>query len=195
MEQKTISIELREKTGKGAARKLRVVGLVPAVVYGKGMEPATVTLNAKELQKAVAGESGQNTLITLQGGGSLDGVTVIVADLLKSPLKADLLHVDLHKINLDEKIHVHVPVAIVGTAAGVKSGGLLDVVKHSFDVECLPALIPDHIVVDVTDLAIGHSIHVGDLVLPVGVKVLDDPRASIVSVLGRAKEEAASEEA
>ncbi|RNC68345.1 MAG: 50S ribosomal protein L25 [Desulfuromonadales bacterium] len=194
MEQKTMSIEVREKAGKGVARKLRVQGLVPGVVYGKGMEPVAVTVNAKELKGAMSGEGGHNNLINLQGGGSLDGVTVIVADVKKTALKGEFVSVDLHKINLAEKVRVHVPVAIVGRAAGVKDGGMLDVVLHSLDLECLPAMIPEHVEVDVTTLTIGHSIHVGDLALAAGIRVLDDPKASIVSIHGRAKEPVAAEE-
>jgi large subunit ribosomal protein L25 len=118
----------------------------------------------------------------------------MVADLQRSSIKGEPVHVDLHKVSLTEKVRIHVPVAIVGTAAGVREGGLLDVVMHSLDVECLPTSIPERLEVDVTDLALGHAIHVGELPLPAGIKVLDDPKASIVSVLGRAKEEAAPAE-
>ncbi|WP_298433791.1 50S ribosomal protein L25 [Geobacter sp.] len=195
MEQKTISIEVREKSGKGIARKLRAQGRVPGVVYGKGIEPVAVSLDEKELMASMVGEGGINALFMLQGGGSLNGATVMIADLQKPSLRLGVNHVDLHKVSLTEKVRVHVPVAIVGTAAGVREGGLLDVVMHALDVECLPTAIPEHIDVDVTALALGHAIHVGDLALPAGVKVLDDPKASIVSVLGRAKEEAAVSEA
>uniref|UniRef100_A0A831XE50 Large ribosomal subunit protein bL25 n=1 Tax=Geobacter metallireducens TaxID=28232 RepID=A0A831XE50_GEOME len=195
MQQKTMSIELREKVGKGVARKLRAKGRVPGVVYGKGIEPVAVSVDAKELAGAIVGEGGHNNLITLQGGGSLNGSTVIVADIQKAALKGTFVSVDLHKINMDEKVRVHVPVALVGTAAGVKEGGMLDVVMHSVDLECLPTQIPEHIEVDVTGLAIGHAIHVGELTLPAGVKALDDPKATIVSIHGKAKEPAATEEA
>lgn len=195
MQQKTMSIELREKVGKGVARKLRANGRVPGVVYGKGVEPVAVSVSAKELAGAIAGEGGRNNLITLQGGGSLNGSVVIVADLQKAALKGTFVSVDLHKINMDEKVRVHVPVALVGTAAGVKEGGMLDVVMHSVDLECLPAQIPEHVEVDVTGLAIGHAIHVGELTLPAGVKALDDPKATIVSIHGKAKELVATEEA
>lgn len=195
MQQKTMSIELREKVGKGVARKLRANGRVPGVVYGKGVEPVAVSVSAKELAGAIAGEGGRNNLITLQGGGSLNGSVVIVADLQKAALKGTFVSVDLHKINMDEKVRVHVPVALVGTAAGVKEGGMLDVVMHSVDLECLPAQIPEHVEVDVTGLAIGHAIHVGELTLPAGVKALDDPKATIVSIHGKAKEPVATEEA
>lgn len=195
MQQKTMSIELREKVGKGVARKLRANGRVPGVVYGRGAEPVAVSVDAKELAGAIVGEGGRNNLITLQGGGSLNGNTVIVADLKKAALKGTFVSVDLHKINMNEKVRVHVPVALVGTAAGVKDGGMLDVVMHSLDLECLPAQIPEHVEVDVTDLAIGHAIHVGELVLPAGVKALDDPKATIISIHGKAKEPVVAEEA
>ncbi|HEY6874459.1 MAG TPA: 50S ribosomal protein L25 [Geobacteraceae bacterium] len=194
MDQRVLNVELREKTGKGICRQLRAKELVPGVVYGKGMEPVAVTVNPRELAAAIAGEGGLNHLITLKGGGVLDGNVTIVADLLKDPIKGTLRHVDLHKINLAEKVRVEVALNLVGTAAGVKEGGLLDFAMHAVEVECLPNQIPGHIDVDVTELTIGHSIHVGDLKLPAGVKVLADSKASVVSVLGKAKEEAPAAE-
>jgi large subunit ribosomal protein L25 len=191
MEQIVLNVELREKTGKGVCRQLRLKGLIPGVVYGKGMESVPVTVNPKELAAAIAGEGGQNHLITLKGGGTLDGNVIIVADLLKDPLKGFLRHADLHKIDLTEKVRIEVAISLVGTPIGVTEGGLLDFAMHSVEVECLPNLIPEHIEVDVTDLTIGRSIHVGDLKLPAGVKVLDDSRGSIVSVLGMVREAAA----
>jgi len=191
MEQIVLNVELRDGTGKGKCRQLRSKGLIPGVVYGKGMETMPVTVNPKELAVAIAGEGGQNRLITLKGGGALDGNVIIVAELLKDPLKGFLRHVDLHKIDLAEKVRVEVAISLVGTPIGVKEGGLLDFAMHAVEVECLPNLIPGHIDVDVTDLTIGHSIHVGDLKLPAGVKVLEDSRASIVSILGKVREEEA----
>ena len=191
MGQTVLNVELRDKTGKNVCRRVRSEGLIPGVVYGKGMETVPVTVNPKELSAAIAGEGGQNRLITLKGGGALDGKVIIVAELLKDPLKGFLRHVDLHKIDLTEKVRVEVAISLVGTPIGVKEGGLLDFAMHAVEVECLPNLIPGHIDVDVTDLTIGHSIHVGDLKLPAGVKVLEDSRASIVSVLGMVREAAA----
>ena len=191
MEQRELAVELRSKVGKGISRQLRKNGLIPAVVYGKGMDAVAVSVNPRELNAALAGEGGHNNLLTLKGGESLNGNVVIVADLLRDPLKGTPLHVDLHKINLTEKIKVEVPINLVGVAAGVIAGGLLDFAMHSVAVECLPTQIPEHIDVDVTGLTIGHSIHVGDLTAPAGVKVLEDSRASVVSVLGKAMEEAA----
>jgi len=189
MERRELTVELRSKTGKGISRQLRAQGLIPGIVYGKGMEAVAVSVNPRELNAAIAGEGGHNNLLTLKGGEGLDGNVVIVADLLRDPLKRKAMHVDLHKINLTEKIKVEVPINLVGTAAGVIAGGLLDFAKHVIEVECLPTQIPEHIDVDVTELTINHSIHVGDLVIPAGVKVLDDSRAAIVSILGKSKEE------
>ena len=193
MEQKVLKIELRSRTGKGISRQLRRQGLVPAVVYGKGIDAVPVSLNPKELAEAIAGE-GRNRLMALQGGGSLDGSLVLVAEILHGALKREIMHVDLHRINLTEKVRVKVPVNLVGTAAGVKEGGLLDFAMHEVEVECLPTQIPGRLDVDVTGLAIGHSFHVSDLQLPAGVKVLEDAKANVVCVLGRAREEAAAGE-
>ncbi len=195
MERRELTVELRSGTGKGISRKLRNRGLIPGVVYGKGMDPVPVSVNPKELSAAVAGEGGHNNLLTLNGCDALNGNVVIVADLARNPLKGNAIHVDLHKINLTEKIKVAVPINLVGTAAGVTAGGLLDLAKHTIEVECLPTQIPEHIDVDVTELTVGHSIHVGDLKVPEGIKVLDDSKASVVSILGKAKEETAEAEA
>ena len=183
MSQQVLSIELREKVGKGICRKLRSASKIPGVVYGKGMESVPVTVSPRELNAATAGEGGLNNLITLSGGGALDGVTVIVSDLQKDCLKGTPTHVDLHKISMTEKLRVTVPVSFVGTAIGVKAGGLLDPLMHEIEVECLPGNIPDHIEVIVRNLAVGEAFHVSDLVLPEGVKVLTDAKASLVTIL------------
>ena len=191
MEKRELKVELRTKTGKNISRQLRAQGLIPGVVYGKGVEPTPVTVNPKELETVTAGEGGRNALITLAGAGALNGETVIVADTLLDAIKGNVRHVDLHKINLAEKVRVKVGVNLVGTPAGVKDGGLLDFAMHAMEIECLPNQIPEHIDVDVTALTIGHSIHVGDVTVPAGIKVLEDPKASIISILGKAREEAA----
>ncbi len=191
MEQKELKVEVRSKTGKGISRQLRLAGMIPGVVYGKGMASVPVAVNPKELGMAIAGEGGHNNLIVLKGGGSLDGNTVIVADILRGALRNEMKHVDLHKINLTEKVKVDVRIRLVGASIGVKNGGLLDVAMHSVEVECLPTQIPDHIDLDIATLNIGHSLHVSDLNVPTGVKVLDDPKASIASVLGKTKDETA----
>jgi large subunit ribosomal protein L25 len=195
MEQKVLNIELRSKTGKGISRRLRKQGLIPAVVYGKGIDSVPVTINPKELASAIAGEGGRNKLITLKADGPLGGSLVIVADLFRDNLKGTLLHADLHKITLEEKVKVPVQVSLVGTSIGVKEGGLLDFAMHTIEVECLPAQIPEHLEVDVTNLKIGDSFHVSDLQVPEGIRVHEDPKATVVNILGKSREEETPAEA
>lgn len=190
MQQKQMNVELRTKTGTGASRRLRNADMVPGVVYGKGVDPITVTIKNRDLQDAISGAGGQNNLITLIGAGSLDQNIAIVADIQRDPIKRTFKHVDLHRINPNEKIRITVPVVLKGTAIGVKEGGLIDLAHHELHVECLPGNIPDGIIIDVTDLKIAHSIHVSEIQLPEGIVILDQPKIPVVSVLGRAKEEA-----
>ena len=188
MQQTQLNVELRSKTGKGISRQLRSADMVPGVVYGKGMDPMAVSIKYRELRAAMAGEGGQNNLITLIGGGSLDQSMAIIVDLQRDAIKGTYRHVDLHRINMTEKLRVTVPVVLKGTAIGVKEGGLLDLAHHELHVECLPGNIPDHIEIDITSLAVAHSIHVNEILPPDGVKILDNPKTPVVSVLGRAKE-------
>jgi len=194
MSQNEISLQLRTLTGKNSCRRLRAEGLLPGVVYGKGIEPTPVTLSPKELSAALSGESGQNTLLSIKGCGPLEGSMVIVTEILRDALKRTAKHVDFHKLDMSVKVRVHVPVKLMGTAAGVKEGGMLDFPTHSLDIECLPGMIPESIDVDITQLTIGHSIHVSDLKLAAGVKVMLDSRASIVSILGKTKDDAPAAE-
>lgn len=194
MQQKQMNVELRSKTGKGISRQLRCADRVPGVVYGKGMDPMPVSVSCGDLQAAMAGEGGQNNLITLVGGGSLDQSMAIIADLQRDAIKGTYKHVDLHCIDMNEKLRLTVPVVLKGSAIGVKEGGLLDFSHHTLHVECLPSNIPDHIEIDVTNLAISHSIHVSEIKLPDGVKIVDNPKTPVVSILGRVTDEEETEE-
>lgn len=183
-----LNVEIRNKTGKGVCRQLRIAGRIPGIVYGKGFTSTAVSINQREFLKTI--EGSQNSLITLKGDGVVNDAVVIVATLLRDPLKGTPRHVDLHKVNMDEKVRVDVKIRLKGTAKGVKDGGMLEFVKHTIEIECLPALIPAHIDVDVTALTIGHSIHLADIQLPANVKLMDDPKTSVVSILGKVKEDA-----
>jgi large subunit ribosomal protein L25 len=163
--------------------------MIPGVVYGKGLDPVAVSIKYRDLQDAISGAGGQNNLITLVGGGSLDQNIAIVADMQRDAIKRTIKHVDLHRINPNEKLRITVPVVLTGTAIGVKEGGLLDLAHHELHIECLPGNIPDNITIDVTELKIAHSIHVSEITVPEGIVILDQPKIPVVSVLGRAKEE------
>ena len=193
MNMNELNVELRNKAGKNVSRQLRSAGKIPGIVYGKGFDSTSVSINQRELLKTI--EGSENSLITLKGEAPVNGAVVIVAKILRDALKGTPRHVDLHKVNMDEKVRVEVKVRLKGIAKGVKDGGMLEFVKHTVEVECLPAMIPAHFDVDVTALTIGHSIHVAEVQLPANVKLLDDPKASIVSIIGKVKEEAPAEEA
>lgn len=188
MSMKELNFELREKTGKGICRQLRTAGRVPAVVYGKGFTSTAISLDQRELLKAVSGDGGKNSLITLNGSDPVNGAVVIVENMLLHPIKGTPRHVDLHKVTYGQKMRVEVNIKLVGTAKGVKDGGLLEFLKHSVSIECLPRQIPAHIDVDVTKLTIGHSIHASELQLPENARLLDSGDATIVSIIGKALE-------
>lgn len=190
MNKTQMKIETRISTGKGVSRKLRAAGRIPGIVYGRGVEPMPVSLEPKALNAAIAGEGGLNNLITLEGGGVLDKVVVIVADIQRNVLKRTPEHVDLHRVNMTEVIRVNVPVNLLGIAPGVKEGGIMDVHHHTLHIECLPTQIPEHIEVDLSNLQIGQAIHVEEVTLPSGTKCLDNPMTVIVGVQGKAKENA-----
>jgi large subunit ribosomal protein L25 len=179
-----LAVEVRESRGKGAARKLRAVGQAPAVVYGRGKSPIPITLSPKALDRIIkTHHAGLNALIDLKGDGDLAGRTVMVKDLLREPIKGDILHVDLLEVDLKAQIEVSVPVHLHGTPHGVTMGGLLDHSLHHVDIICAVGSIPDEFVIEVSHLDIGDSIIVSEIPLPEGAEMQtpeDLPVASIV---------------
>jgi large subunit ribosomal protein L25 len=176
-----VEAKLREASDKNAARRLRTTGMIPAVLYGAKKEPRAVSVDPKQILRILHSASGHNTIFDL----NLDGeqTKAMVVDWQYEPLRGKLLHVDLKRIAMDQKMRLSVPVVMQGEARGVKlEGGLLDVVVREVHIECLPSDIPSHIDVDVTDLGHGQAIRVADLPQNAAVKYLDDPDAVIVHV-------------
>ena len=188
-----LEVQAREKTGKGVARKLRVAGQIPAVLYGGGRPAFSLSLNPLQLHKVLHGsEMGMNTLIDLKvsGHAELDGKTVMVRDLQRDPVKGTFIHADLYEVDLSQKIEVQVPLHLAGKSKGVEfAGGILDHALREIEVRCLPRAIPDEFVVDVTELDLGDSLHVRDIALPAGVELISDGDLSLVSVVAPVKEE------
>lgn len=182
----------RATRGKNEARRVRVSGRIPAVVYGAFKEPVSISLNPKDITKIIHSKTGHNSIFDL----NIDGVEktpVIVADEAYDPIKGNLLHIDLRRIDLTRKLRVSVPVHVSGESKGVKQqGGVLDVVTRSVEIECIPDDIPNQFDVNVTDLMIGDAIRVADLPLKEGVRVLTSGDAVIAHVVG-IREEAAPE--
>lgn len=193
MAQSQLSVVPRAGTGKGSARALRRAGLVPGVVYGKGLAACTVAVDPKALKQAIATEAGWNTLITLQGDGPFDGKVVILKDLQVHPLRRDMTHIDFQAVDLNQKVHVMVPVHVVGKSLGEKAGGQLHIVRHELEVVCLPTDIPTSINIEVAALNIGDVVHIEDVALPAGTEVPHEVNFTVITVTGhKAEEEAAA---
>lgn len=195
----SLAVQVRpdDERGKGAARRLRVAGLIPGVVYGGGRETVAITLNAVDLDKLIReSEAGVNTLIDLTGASQVDGRTVLVKDLQRDPVLGRLLHADMYEIDLDAQIRVAVPIHLKGIAVGVTMGGLIDHALRVVELDCLPSAIPDEIIVDVEALEQGQSVHVSDLILPEGVELHTQGDIPVVSVVApKIEEEPTLEEA
>jgi large subunit ribosomal protein L25 len=192
MAQTELNVTLREGIGKGGARSLRRQGLIPAVVYGKGMDSCALSVSPKDLEAAIGTEAGWNALITLKGEGAFNGQVVILKDLQVDPVRGDVLHADFQAIELGKKVHVMVPVHPQGKSEGEKQGGNLELIRHELEVVCLPSAIPSAIDIDVSALKIGDVVHVDELVLPEGVEVPHDVNFTVLTIKGR-KEEAVEE--
>ena len=189
MAKSVLNVETRVRTGKGGSRKVRQDGLVPAVVYGKGVEALNLRLDPKALQKAVATEAGWNTLITLKGDGPFDGLVVILKDMQIDAIRRNPMHVDFLAIDLKKTLAVMVPVQPVGKSKGEIEGGTLQLVRHEVEVYCLPTNIPTSLEIDVTALNIGEVVHIDELSLPEGVESQHDVNFTVLTVVGRMAEE------
>lgn len=179
----SLEAELRSQTGKGAAHKIRREGKIPATVYGAHQGPVNVTVDPKTVASILHSESGHNTIVQIQIHGG-ETASAMIVDWQRDPVKGKLLHVDLKRIAMNEVMRVKVPVVTRGEAYGVKTqGGILEQVTREVEVECLPGQIPEHLYVDVAELAIGQSLRVGDLRLDAGVRLLMDADRVIVHVI------------
>ena len=175
----------REEKGKELNKKLRSAGLVPAVVYKKGEDTLSLKIANKDLFKALHTEAGENVIIKLHVDGAKKkrDRTVVLKEVQKDPIKDHLLHVDFQEISLTETLKVKVPIVAKGEAIGVKQdGGVLQHVLWEAEVECLPTNIPEKIEIEVSDLKIGDALHVKDVQVPEGVKILDDLEGVVFSV-------------
>lgn len=191
METVQLSVELREGHGKGVARKVRAKGMVPGIIYGKGLENILIEVHPKEVLKALSGSAGMNALIEVQVPKH-GKITAMVKDYQADIITRKFTHLDFVKVDLQQKIRVDVPVQIVGKAEGVKEGGILELVRREISVVCLPTAIPKGIEVEVSHLKIGQSIHIDDLKLPEGVEVPREVNFTIVSVVAPQAEEVAA---
>ncbi len=189
------SITATPRTGtfnKGFARRVRMQGLIPAVVYGAGIDSMAVTVDPKVITKVLYSDSGHNTIfdLAIEGAAAAKGMIV---DWQNEPIKGHLLHVDIKRIAMDKMMRVSVAVNLVGSPVGVKvGGGILSQVLHEVELECLPGNIPSHIDVDVSELEINGAVHISDLPHSDDMKFLGNV-TDLVAHVTVMKEEAATE--
>ncbi|HEX4274878.1 MAG TPA: 50S ribosomal protein L25 [Bryobacteraceae bacterium] len=179
-----VTAEARDSRGKNEARRVRVSGRIPAVIYGAFQDPRAVSLNPKDILRIIRSKTGHNSIFDVEVAGG-EKTPVIVADEQYHPVKGTLMHIDLKRIDLTRKLRVSIPVHVTGEAKGVKQqGGVLDIVTKSVEIECIPDDIPDRFDVDVAELMIGMNIRVSQLPVKEGVRILTSPEVVIAHVVG-----------
>lgn len=174
--------------GKNEARRLRAGGRVPGVLYGAKKQTVAVSLDPKQISRILQSETGHNTIFELQVGG--EKARVMIVDWQYDPMYGKLLHIDLKRIAMDEKIKVKVPIHLIGEAEGVKQqGGILDQVLREVEIECLPGDIPSHIDADITHLVFGTVLRVSELQPGGKVKLLTDAVQTVAHITSVKEEE------
>jgi large subunit ribosomal protein L25 len=182
MSETVLTAELGRTSGSADSRRLRAEGKIPAVVYGHGMDPLTVSVDRRELRQALSGAAGMNTILDL----TIDGTVypTLIKDIQRHPVKRNVQHIDFIQVNLNEEIVVSVPIHLEGEAKAVASGnGLIDLAMQDLEVRTTPRNIPDSIVIDVTDMTMESVIRVEDIPLPSGVVAEAEAEAVVVTVL------------
>jgi large subunit ribosomal protein L25 len=184
--------ETGRPTGSAASRRLRAEGAIPAVIYGQGMEPLSISVNRRDLRLALSGGAGMNTVLDLTVDGTV--YPAIVKDVQRHPVRRTVNHVDFIQINLSESITVSVPLRLVGEAPEVENNnGLVDPAVDSIEVVTTPRLIPDEIVVDISGMTMDSVIRLSDIELPQGVEATGDPDTTVVTVIALRAEPTADE--
>ncbi|MGB9665698.1 MAG: 50S ribosomal protein L25 [Candidatus Cryosericum sp.] len=188
MQRVTIEAISRDSGKHGKLSALRRQGFVPGVVYGRGMAPMSVAVPVRAFER-IRRNTGESAIVELQFEGGT-AVTTVVHEFQMNPIRDTYTHVDFLSISLDEPLTSKIPIRPVGTAIGLKEGGVLEHSLYELEVEALPLDIPDYLEVDVSELGLKHSIHVADLKLGEKVKVLTSESATVFSVVAPAVEEA-----
>jgi len=184
-----IAAQLRTPGGKNVNRRIRKAGKIPAVIYGPGKPPVVVSVDPNDVKTILYSESGRNTIFTISVDGS-EQSNAMVKEYQRDPVQGHLLHTDFLEIAMDRLLALTVNVEIVGEAEGVKlDGGIMDIVTHSIEVECLPSDIPESIKVDVSHLKINDYIRVKNIQVDSKVKILSDPEIVVVTIVHPIKEE------
>lgn len=181
----TLQVQHRDVSTRSELRRIRSEGKVPGVIYGKGLdEPANISIDTKELMDMLRSHPHAVVEVEVPGAGKHP---VMMTDVQRDSISQQVIHIDFHRINMNEKVTTHARLDITGTSPGEKEGGMLQLVLHDLEIECYPKDIPDSIAIDVSGLEMGEHLMISDLVLPPGVEVTHDASMVIVAVLAPQK--------
>jgi large subunit ribosomal protein L25 len=176
-----LNVQPRE-TGRKTAKQLRREGLVPGIFYMNGVEPIPFSVHPLLLRPIVYTKDAKMVKLNVEGNSATH--SCILKDISFDPITDKIVHIDLHGVSADKPMHVEIPVTLTGNSIGEREGGMVELLLHKLEIECLPANMPEHIEIDITDLAIGKSIHVSELNLE-NMRVLTHGDPAIVHVTAR----------
>jgi large subunit ribosomal protein L25 len=191
-----LKTNIRTTTGNGPARRIRMTGQIPAVLYGPKTEPVLLSVNKSDLELVFKkGGIGQVILnLVIQQNGETTTRPAMIKELQTHPVSRNFIHIDFYEIKMDQKITAKIPVVTTGIAKGVELGGMLQIIRRELEVECLPLAVPESIEIDISDLDIGDSIHLGDIHVEGEIEFLEDDNYTVVTVLSPKMEEEPEEE-
>jgi len=200
MDKVSLVVQPRDTTGSRSARRMRGAGLIPGVLYGHGKHATLIAIDPHDLRLALSGEAGRHAVLDVTIEGHKRAHKAIVKDVQHDAVRAAVTHIDLQEIRLDEVIETTVSVRFEGECKGVKAGGLLEEAIREVTVRGKVTAIPEHLMLDITELALGHTAKVSELQVPEGLEIVDDPDAVLCSVIpprgaGAEGEEEGGEEA
>jgi large subunit ribosomal protein L25 len=180
-----LKTNIRTTTGNGPARRLRQKGQIPAVLYGPGTESVLLSVNISDIDRILKkGRIAQALLnLVILNNEETSTKTVMVKELQHHPVSRNFLHIDFYEVAMDRKIMVNIPVTTIGKAKGVENGGILQIIRRELEVQCFPLDVPESIEIDITDLDVGDSIHVGDISRQSGIEFLGEENFTVVTVV------------
>jgi large subunit ribosomal protein L25 len=186
----SLSATARSTSGKGAARSLRRDGRLPAIIYGHARDPLSLSVPERDFERLLERHNAENTVIELSIDGSMS--RTLIREIQRHPVKRNVLHVDFQELVAGERVVVRIPLVLTGAPEGVRnSGGILSQIMNELECRVDPLNMPAKIEVDVTNVSIGHSIHVSEMTIPEGVEVVDDPESTVCIVAAPKVEEEA----